>query len=94
MLELHDLIHTCEDHLMLADDVAAAHGTDADLMRIPLLSALAAVILVRVCISECLIHTVCHRKRRPARCIDFAVVMLLDDLNVKACRSERLCRLF
>lgn len=40
MLELHNLIHASENHLMLADDAASAYGADADLLRITLLLAL------------------------------------------------------
>ena len=83
MLELDDLVKACENHLMLAHDISAADSRNADLLRIALLTAAAAVVCIGVLVTHSLVDAVSHGNGGSTRSVQFMFVMLLNDLHVK-----------
>ena len=93
MGERDDLVVARKDHLMLADNGAAAHGVNANL-------ALFALFALCVAIVHVLRFTVAHgskrigkQQSRAARRVNLLIVVLFDDLNIELV-AEHLCRLF
>ena len=73
---------------MVARNVAAADGLNADLARLALAIAARAAALIMVYPTHRVIHAVSQEQRRAARCVDLAVVVLFQNLDVRLIAEE------
>ena len=93
MGERDDLVVARKDHLMLADNGAAAHGVNANLAFFALFALCVAIVhILRFAVAHGSKRIGKHQSRA-ARRINLLVVVLFDDLNVELV-AEHLCRLF
>ena len=88
MCEGDDFIAACEHDIMLADDGAAAHSLDPDLLRISCDTLGGTVIFIVVGIVKTLIDSIYKSDGCSARRVYLTVVVLLQDLDIKSCRKR------
>ena len=91
MAEGDDIIRATEQHLMVAHDAAAAHGADADLLRVALLADSGTVINIVVCAVVLFVDGVSQHQSRAAGSVQFVVMVLLNDLDVVVCAQNGRC---
>ena len=88
MAEGDDLVRAAEQHLVVTHDAAAAHGADADLLGVALLTDGRTVIDVVVSAVVLLIDGVGQHQSRAAGSVQLVVMVLLDDLDVIVCTQN------
>ena len=82
VLEGDHFVRAAEQHLVVAHDAASAHGADADLLRVTLLTHGGAIVDIVVSTVVLLVDGIGQHQSSAAGGIQLVVVMLLHDLYV------------
>ena len=82
-----------KNHIVFANNRATTDGVHADFVLFPLHAASMAVIDIVIAIVFHFIDGICQHDCRAARCINFLIVVLFHDFNVKLVAQNGSCPL-
>ena len=88
MAQGQHFLGTAEQHIVLTHNAAATHRADTQLLRAALLAHLRAVVDILIAVASLGVDGIGDHQGRAAGGIQFIVMVLFDDLNVKLAAQD------